>query len=388
VAVGAGALTVNSQLPTFYGHMSFTVIDHRHMQRALELAALGCYTTHPNPRVGCVIAHGERVVGEGWHRIAGGPHAEPLAIAAAGEAARGATAYVTLEPHSFHGKTPPCTEALIRAGVARVVCAMLDPNPKVHGEGVRQLQQAGVRVDVGLLEEEAQRLNAGFAKRMRTGLPRIVAKVAATLDGRVALANGESRWITSTEARADVQRLRAAASAVMSGIGTVLADDPQLNVRDPALDLGGRKLLRVIVDSRLRIAPAARLFETSEPILIATCASDERREEALRARGAQIMRVDADASGRVELANVLRELGRRECNDVLVEAGPILTGELLSRGLCDELIVYMAPKAFGPQAKAMFELPAIQRLENALQFELCRAEPIGPDLKVTFRPRA
>jgi diaminohydroxyphosphoribosylaminopyrimidine deaminase/5-amino-6-(5-phosphoribosylamino)uracil reductase len=213
------------------------------MRRAIELAWLGRYTTHPNPRVGCVIANGERVVGEGWHRKAGAAHAEPIALEQAGEAARGACAYVTLEPHSFHGKTPPCTEALIRAGIARVVCGMLDPNPKVHGEGIRQLQAAGIATEVGVLAEESRALNLGFQKRMETGLPRVIVKMGASLDGRIALANGESRWITSDAARQDVQRLRASVSAVMTGIGTVITDDPQLTVRDASIDMAGRSLL-------------------------------------------------------------------------------------------------------------------------------------------------
>lgn len=357
------------------------------MRRAIELAWLGRFTTQPNPRVGCVIAQGEQIVGEGWHRKAGEAHAEVLALRAAGEAARGATAYVTLEPHCFHGKTPPCTDALIRAGVARVVCGVLDPNPKVHGAGVRQLQQAGIVCDVGLLEDEAAALNAGFNKRMQTGVPRVTVKVAATLDGRVALANGASRWITSDEARADVQHLRAASGAVLTGIETIRADDARLTVRDATIDLAGRVPLRVVLDSRLRIEPTARIFAESGPVLIATCAQDAARADELRKRDVEVFVVAPDASARVDSATVLRELGRREINDVLVEAGPTLSGRFISSGLCDELVVYFAPKLFGPEAKPMFVIPEIQNVQDSLQFELRGTETIGPDVKLTFTPR-
>jgi diaminohydroxyphosphoribosylaminopyrimidine deaminase/5-amino-6-(5-phosphoribosylamino)uracil reductase len=363
---------------------AYTEIDRQHMRRAIELARQGWFTTHPNPRVGCVIAHGEQIVGEGSHLKAGAAHAEVLALRAAGPAAQGATAYVTLEPHSFHGKTPPCTQALIAAGIARVICGTVDPNPKVSGSGIEQLRQAGVDTSVGLLEEESRALNLGFDKRMREGRPRVTLKVAASIDGRVALANGESRWITSEAARADVQRVRASMSAVVTGVQTVLADDPLLNVRDPSIDLGGRALLRVVLDSTLRTPPEARIFSAPGNVLVFTCAPVSERSARLEDAGAQIVRVSADTEDKVDLHAVLAELGRRECNDVLVEAGPILTGRCLTLGLCDELIVYFAPKLLGGDAKAMFELPALQRLNDALQFKLRRSEVIGPDLKVTF----
>lgn len=362
-------------------------LDLDHMRRAIELAWLGRYTTHPNPRVGCVIAKGEKIVGEGWHRTAGGPHAEVLALKQAGAEARGACAYVTLEPHCFHGKTPPCTEALIRAGVARVVCGVLDPNPKVHGEGIRQLQAAGIATDVGVLAEETRALNLGFEKRMRTGLPRVIVKMGASLDGRTALANGESRWITSDAARRDVQRLRASSSAVMTGIGTILSDDPQLSVRDPSIDLGDRAFIRVVLDSRLRIEATAKIFQTPGAVWIATGEGAAGGSARLAATGAEILAVQIDGAGGIDLSALLRELGRRECNDVLVEAGPRLAGRILALDLCDELIVYFAPKVLGPDARPMFELPSIQKLQDSLQFRLQGAEPIGPDLKVTFTRR-
>lgn len=363
---------------------AYTEIDRQHMQRAIELARRGWFTTQPNPRVGCVIAHAERIVGEAWHRIAGEAHAEVLALQAAKDAARGATVYVTLEPHSFHGKTPPCTQALIAAGVSKVVCGTIDPNPKVSGTGIEQLKQAGIETVVGLMEEEASALNRGFNQRMRTGLPRVTLKVAASIDGRIALAGGESRWITSELARADVQRVRAAMSAVVSGVQTILADDPLLNVRDSSIDLGGRELLRVVLDSSLRTPARARLFRAPGTVLIFTCAEDAAREAALRSVGAQIVRVPADDAGRVDLRAVLAELGRRQCNDILIEAGPTLTGRSLALDVCDELIVYFAPKLLGPDARPMFALPSLQRLDDALQFKLQGTEVIGPDLKVTF----
>jgi diaminohydroxyphosphoribosylaminopyrimidine deaminase/5-amino-6-(5-phosphoribosylamino)uracil reductase len=365
----------------------FSPVDHRMMQRALELAALGRYTTHPNPRVGCVIAHGERIVGEGWHVKSGEAHAEALALRAAGELARGATAYVTLEPHSHVSRTPPCTDALIRAGVRRVVCSTLDPNPKVLGDGVRQLQAAGIEVATGLLEDAARELNAGFEKRMKTGAPRITVKVAASLDGRIALANGASQWITSEEARADVQRLRASASAILTGIGTVVADDPRLTVRDPTLDLLGRQPLRVVLDSSLRLKPSAQLLRAAGASLIVAVDDNAARRDALRQAGAEVAILPRDAQGGVDLSTLLGELGRRECNDVLVEAGPVLGGRFLERGLADELIVYVAPKVLGPDGKPMFGLPRLDRLDDALQFQVRNVESIGPDLKLTLRPQ-
>jgi len=364
----------------------FTELDHQMMRRALELAALGRYTTHPNPRVGCLVVQGDRIVGEGWHRRAGEPHAEPIALQAAGEAARGATVYVTLEPHGFHGKTPPCTQALIRAGVKKAVCGTLDPNPQVHGDGVRQLQEAGIEVATGLLEVEARELNAGFEKRMRTGRPRVIVKIATSLDGRVALANGASRWITGAEARADVQRLRAEASAVLTGIDTVLADDPQLTVRDPGIDMLGRQPLRVVLDSKLRLPPTARMLKEVGETLVFTAASRLTEATALERVGATVLGVSLESQGRIDLEAVLEALGRRQCNDVLVEAGSTLAGRLLELGLADELIVYVAPILLGPDARPMAQLPRLDRLDDRLQFGLRRSQSLGADLKLVLVP--
>lgn len=366
----------------------FSAFDEQMMRRALELAERGRYTTQPNPRVGCVITQGDRIVGEGWHRKSGEAHAEPLALQAAGSATKGATAYITLEPHSYHSRTPPCTEALIRAGIKRVFCGALDPNPKVHGEGVRQLQAAGVDVRCGLLEAAARALNAGFEKRMSTGLPRVIVKIAASLDGRVALAAGESKWITSEAARADVQRLRAEAGAMLTGIETVLADDPQLNVRDPAIDTLGRQPLRTVLDTRLRMPASARMLKIPGETLIFTDAAKVQGAGELTRAGAQVVGVSLDETGRVQLADVLRELGTRQYNDVLVEAGPTLAGRFLQLGLADELIVYVAPIVLGPDARAMLDLPRLERLQDSPRFELMKSATIGPDIKLHFRLKA
>jgi len=381
----------------------FSAFDERMMRRAIELAELGRYSTHPNPRVGCVITRGERVVGEGWHRKWGEAHAEVRALEAAAEAARGATAYVTLEPHSFQGRTPPCTDALIRAGVARVVCGALDPNPRVQGEGVRQLRAAGIEVRVGLLENEVRALNAGFERRMTTGWPRVTVKIAASLDGRVALADGSSRWITGEPARADVQRLRAQASAVLTGVQTVLADDPRLDVRDATLERLERQPLRVVLDTRLRMPPSARMLSLPGETLVFTAgdpatpgqgmpgravAADAERIERLQRAGAEVVGVPAGEDGRPALDGVLVELGRRQCNDVLVEAGPTLAGAILRLGLAQELVVYLAPMLLGPQARAMAELPALERLDQASRYSIEDLQRVGADVKLRLVRRA
>jgi diaminohydroxyphosphoribosylaminopyrimidine deaminase / 5-amino-6-(5-phosphoribosylamino)uracil reductase len=366
----------------------FSAFDERMMRRAIELAQLGRYTTDPNPRVGCVMARDERVVGEGSHRKSGEPHAEALALAVAGEAARGATAYVTLEPHCHRSRTPPCTDALIRAGVKRVVCGTLDPNPKVSGAGVKQLLASGVAVETGLLEAEVRELNLGFEKRMTHGVPRVTVKIAMSLDGRVALANGVSKWITGEPARADVQQLRAAASAVLTGIETVIADDPQLNVRDPSIELLGRQPLRVVLDTRLRLAPAARMLAMPGRTVVFTASEKLAHAGELQRAGAEIVGARLDADGHVDLQNVLAELGRRECNEVLVEAGPTIAGRFLQLGLADELIVYIAPIVLGPEARAMALLPPLYRIEDVLRYTVRDMQRIGADVKLTLRPES
>jgi diaminohydroxyphosphoribosylaminopyrimidine deaminase/5-amino-6-(5-phosphoribosylamino)uracil reductase len=360
--------------------------DEAMMRRAIELARLGRFSNHPNPRVGCVIVRDGTIVGEGWHRKSGEAHAEARALAAAGDNARGATAYVTLEPHCYQGRTPPCTDALIRARVKRVVCGSLDPNPKVSGAGIEQLAASGIVVETGLLEAEVRELNLGFEKRMTSGLPRVTVKIAMSLDGRVALANGVSKWITGEAARADVQQLRAAASAVLTGIQTAIADDPQLNVRDPSIELLGRQPIRVVLDTQLRIAPAARMFGVPGHTIVFTAAENVARAGAIQRAGAEVLSAALDAERHVDLQNVLAELGRRECNDVLVEAGPTLAGRFLQLGLAHELIVYIAPIILGAEARAMALLPPLYRIEDVLRYTLRDMQRIGADVKLILRP--
>lgn len=356
----------------------FSAADHAHMARALQLAARGLYTTTPNPRVGCVIVKNGIVVGEGWHQRAGEPHAEVHALAAAGDAARDATAYVSLEPCSHHGRTPPCTEALIRAGVTRVVAAMRDPNPVVAGGGIGMLTLAGISAEVGLLEADAHALNPGFVSRMSRGRPWVRLKTAATLDGRTALANGQSQWITGAAARADVQRLRAQACAILTGSGTVLADDPRMNVRN--FDIG-RQPLRVVVDSALRTPASAAIL----PALVVCHHADAARRAALEDAGAEVIELPA-TDGRVDLAALLAKLAQRGVNEVHVEAGAALNGALLATGLVDEWIAYVAPMAVGDAARGLFAHPPLTALANATRFHLADVRQIGGDLRLTLRP--
>lgn len=371
----------------------FSAFDHHAMARALALAERGLETTHPNPRVGCLIARGEQIIAEGWHVRAGEPHAEVHALRAAGPAARGATAYVTLEPCSHQGRTPPCVEALLAAGIARVVYAVADPNPRVNGEGARRLREHGVQVESGLMADEAAALNAGFLKRMRTGRPWVRVKLAMSLDGRTALANGESHWITGPAAREDVQHWRARSGAVMTGIGTVLADDPRLDVRlaEPA-DGPRPALLRVVLDSQLRTPPAARLFSIpGEVLLVSTVPhAGEQAEFAARraalAPRASLETLAPDAHERVPLEPVLERLGERQINELWVEAGPALAGALLADGLADELIVYVAPRLLGPQGRPLAELPELGKLHDSPRFVIMESRQIGTDLRLRLRP--
>ncbi|HEY6482548.1 MAG TPA: bifunctional diaminohydroxyphosphoribosylaminopyrimidine deaminase/5-amino-6-(5-phosphoribosylamino)uracil reductase RibD [Steroidobacteraceae bacterium] len=361
----------------------FTDFDRYAMKRALALAERGLESAHPNPRVGCVIAQIGRIVAEGWHERAGEAHAEVAALRSAGESVAGSTAYVTLEPCSHHGRTPPCVDSLIQARVARVVFAVQDPDPRVSGEGAAALRQAGIAVDSGLLEAEATALNAGYLQRMRLGRPWVRLKLAMSLDGRTALANGASRWITSDASREDVHRWRARSSAVMTGVGTVLADDPQLNVRRPGGT--GRQPLRVVLDSRLRTPPQARVLEGEGEVLILTATTLAESAEPLMARGASVEIVPGDA-GWLDLAAVLSRLGELEVNELLVEAGPTLAGKLLVMSLVDELLLYVAPKLLGPQGRELIDLPQLQHLEQAWGFALLETRQLGTDLRLRLRP--
>ena len=362
----------------------FTAADHRHMGQALRLARKGEFSCHPNPRVGCVLTVDDRIVGSGWHGVTGGPHAEVVALRDAGDGARGATAYVTLEPCSHEGRTPPCTDALIAAGVSRVVAAMEDPNPRVAGDGLAALGAAGIGVQCGLLRDEAAALNAGFVNRMTLGRPRTMLKLAASLDGRTAMASGESKWITGPAARADVQRLRAASSAILTGVGTVISDDPSLNVRAEELDTGGRQPLRVIVDSRLRTPPDARMLDLPGRTLIAGATDDAGLLQALEQAGATVERFP-DRQGKVDLTRLLTRLGELECNDVLVETGSRLAGVMVGAGLIDELVLYLAPHLMGAGARGLVELPGLVSMADRVQLEIIEVRQVGPDLRIRAR---
>jgi diaminohydroxyphosphoribosylaminopyrimidine deaminase/5-amino-6-(5-phosphoribosylamino)uracil reductase len=357
----------------------FSADDHRHMARALQLAARGLYTTTPNPRVGCVIVKNNQIVGEGWHQRAGTPHAEIHALQMAADAVRDATVYITLEPCSHHGRTPPCVEALIQAGVARVVAAMHDPNPLVAGQGIQLLTQAGIQAETGLMEADARALNPGFISRMTRKRPWVRLKTASTLDGKTALANGQSQWITGEAARADVQKLRARACAILTGSGTLLIDNPRMTVRD--FDIG-RQPLRVIVDSRLRTPPSAAIL----PALIACATSQPDMRAALTAAGAEIIELP-DGHGRVDLAALMHELARRGINEVHAEAGAALNGALLEAGLIDEWIAYIAPMALGHDARGLFKNPPLESLEYAARFRLQDVRQVGGDLRLTLVPK-
>lgn len=351
------------------------------MAQALRLAERGLHTTTPNPRVGCVIVKDGRVVGEGWHRRAGEAHAEVHALRAAGIHAAGATVYVSLEPCSHHGRTPPCANALIDAGVARVVAAMRDPNPQVAGGGIHLLTLAGIRAEVGLLEPEARELNIGFIARMQRGRPWLRVKTASSLDGKTALLNGASKWITGTAARADVQAWRARACAILTGVGTVLADDPRMDVRDLETP---RQPLKIIVDSHLQTPPTARILQGGA--LIACANALPQRRAALEAAGAEILCLSGP-QGRVGLAALFAELGRRGLNEIHGEAGATLNGALLDAGLVDEWVAYYAPMLLGDAARGLFALPALTAMAERMPFDLCDSRQIGHDLRLILRPQ-
>jgi len=358
---------------------AFTPADHAHMAEALALAARGLYTTTPNPRVGAVVVRDGAVVGRGFHERAGGPHAETIALAEAGERARGATAYVTLEPCSHHGRTPPCADALVAAGVSRVVAAMADPNPLAR-EGADRMRAAGVAVEIGLMEAESRELNIGFISRVARGRPWVRLKVAASLDGRTALAGGESQWITGAEARRDGHRWRARACAILTGIGTVKDDDPRLTVRDIETP---RQPLKVVVDSKLEVSPRAKLF-ASGAVLVVAAVADRDRIARLAEVGAEVI-VMPNAAGKVDLAALMVELARRELNEVHVEAGTKLNGSLVAAGVVDELLLYLAPSLIGDSGRGMFNLPAPASLAARTHLAVRDVTRIGDDVRVIAR---
>jgi len=358
----------------------FTSVDCAHMARALELAERGQFSAHPNPMVGCVIVNGDDIVGEGWHELAGAEHAEINALRAAGDRAASASVYVTLEPCAHHGKTPPCTEALIEAGVGRVIAAMQDPHDKVAGKGLKMLSDAGIVTELGLMGSAAEALNAGFISRMTRNRPFVRVKVAASIDGATAMANGESQWITGSAARADVQRLRARSGAIMTGIGTVLGDDPSLNVRGEDIDTRGLQPLRVVLDSRLRMPASARMLTLPGRTLLCCTAGQDDRE--LVEAGAEVSAFSADDE-RVDVAAVLEDLADREVNDVLVEAGPGLSGYLLANDLVDELVIYQAPHIMGSDTRRMFDTPSWTALAQRRDLEIRDVSQVGDDTRIT-----
>jgi diaminohydroxyphosphoribosylaminopyrimidine deaminase/5-amino-6-(5-phosphoribosylamino)uracil reductase len=351
--------------------------DNHWMAQALRLAEQGLYSTSPNPRVGCVLVADGKIVGSGWHRRAGEPHAELHALREAGDKARRATAYVTLEPCSHHGKTPPCADALIAAGVARVVVAVQDPNPLVAGAGIARLTAAGIAVECGLMEGVARELNAGFFARMIRGTPWLRSKVAMSLDGRTALANGVSQWITGEAARKDVQQWRARSCAVLTGIGTVLADDARLNVRDIATE---RQPLRVVLDSKLRMPLTAQMLQGGN-VLVYAAVHDAEKIAALEKAGATVS-VLPDGKGQVDMPAMLRDLARRGCNEVLLEAGSILNGAMLRAGLVDELVLYIAPQLLGDRARGMAQLGELMSLDQRINLRWQDMRQVGNDMRI------
>ena len=373
----------------------FTPLDQNYMRRALELAERGLYTTTPNPHVGAVLVKDNRILGEGWHQIAGEPHAEVLAIRDAkdkggADAVKGSTLYVTLEPCSHQGRTPPCAGLVVAEGVARVVAAMEDPNPKVAGQGFAELRAAGIDVRVGLLEADARELNIGFISRMTRGLPWVRLKVAASLDGKTALANGQSQWITGPEARRDGHAYRARSCAILTGIGTVLEDDPQLNVREVVTP---RQPLKIIVDSNLQIPHDARILNEGK-VLIVCAVEDAARPEtgsgalerraALRDKGFEVLSLPG-LNGKVDLSALMKELAKRDLNEIHVETGFKLNGSMLREECVDEILIYFAASIIGHTGQGMFNLPELTDLEDRRKLRIHRVNLVGPDLRLIAR---
>ncbi|MCK9396951.1 MAG: bifunctional diaminohydroxyphosphoribosylaminopyrimidine deaminase/5-amino-6-(5-phosphoribosylamino)uracil reductase RibD [Methylobacter sp.] len=355
--------------------------DVFYMARAVYLAKKGRYTTDPNPRVGCVLVRDDAVIGEGWHVKAGQGHAEVEALKNVPDA-KGATAYVTLEPCSHQGRTPPCCDALVKAGIARVVAAMQDPNPQVSGSGLEKLKAAGIEVCCGVLQEDALALNRGFIKRMTENRPFVRSKLAMSLDGRTAMASGESKWITSAEARADVQRLRAESSAILTGVNTVLADDPSLNAR---VDWTIEQPVRVVLDTHLNMPVTAKMAKLPGRSLILTCAQNQQKYHVLQQAGFEVYQLSGK-NGRLDLHAVMDFLGRQQINELLVEGGAVLNGALLAEGLVDEYVIYMAPCILGDQGRGLFSLPGLQQMADKKQLKLRDVRQIGQDLKLTYTP--
>jgi len=358
-------------------------LDEFYMARALQLAERGLYTTEPNPRVGCVLVRDGKIIGEGWHQRAGEGHAEVEALADVDGSVQGATAYVTLEPCSHQGKTGPCCDALINAGVARIVAAMQDPNPLVAGRGFERMQNAGIEVKFGVLEAQARALNPGFITRMETGLPYVRIKLAMSVDGRTAMDSGESQWITGPAARSDVQKLRARSSAIITGVGTVLHDNPSMTVRaeqlalDNAEEIVKRQPLRVVLDSTFKTPASANIVSLSGKIWLVGAQSQP--SESI---GHAELKTIAGSDGRIDLNALLKELAANECNEVLVEAGAVLSGAFLQAGLVDELVIYMAPKLLGSSARPLMCLPGMEKMADQVNLEITDVRSVGEDWRI------
>ena len=375
--------------------MAIQSMHHEFMTLALEQASFGQLIARPNPAVGCVLVKSNQVVGTGYTRQVGGPHAEVMAIQAAGDLANGAIAYVTLEPCGHYGRTPPCSLALIEAGVSTLVYGCQDPNPLVAGQGLSQLRTANIEVIGPVLEAECRRSNRGFLQRMKTNKPNVINKLAMSLDGRTAMKSGESQWITGPEARAQVHLLRAQSCAVITGIGSILRDNPSMNVRADELALAGvpqatieliKQPLRVVLDSQLRLPTSAKILQQPGSVLVITCVADLQRHQALIDMGAELVVCAADDQGKVDLSAVLTLLGQRQCNQVLVEAGAGLSGAFLKAGLTHHLVVYLAPKLMGSEAKALFNLP-LETMAQAVDVDIKGISQVGNDWRIDATPK-
>jgi diaminohydroxyphosphoribosylaminopyrimidine deaminase/5-amino-6-(5-phosphoribosylamino)uracil reductase len=375
--------------------MAIQSMHHEFMTLALEQASFGQLIARPNPAVGCVLVKSNQVVGPGYTQQVGGPHAEVMAIQAAGDLANGAIAYVTLEPCGHYGRTPPCSLALIEAGVSTLVYGCQDPNPLVAGQGLSQLRTANIEVIGPVLEAECRRSNRGFLQRMKTNKPNVINKLAMSLDGRTAMKSGESQWITGPEARAQVHLLRAQSCAVITGIGSILRDNPSMNVRADELALAGvpqatieliKQPLRVVLDSQLRLPTSAKILQQPGSVLVITCVADLQRHQALIDMGAELVVCAADDQGKVDLSAVLTLLGQRQCNQVLVEAGAGLSGAFLKAGLTHHLVVYLAPKLMGSEAKALFNLP-LETMAQAVDVDIKGISQVGNDWRIDATPK-
>lgn len=356
--------------------------DYHFMAQAIRLAERGLYTTDPNPRVGCVLVKNGQVVGEGWHEHAGEPHAEIMALTDAGEEAGGSVAYISLEPCCHHGRTPPCSEALISAGVSRVVAAMEDPNPQVAGEGLAQLRNAGIAVETGIMTAQAESLNPGFVQRMRHGRPFVRCKMAMSLDGRTAMASGESQWITGEAARQDAHRLRARSSAIITGIGTVLSDNPSMNVRLKSEEV--LQPVRMVLDSKLRMPVDSKMLSVPGRTVVCTVSQNRARTELIEAAGADVMHL-SEENGNVSLSALMDYLEEVQANEVLLEAGNRLSGAFIKAGLVDELVIYMAPTLLGDDARGLFSLPGLENMKERINLDIVDMKTVGKDWRITAK---